>query len=265
MNNKLLYFSKNDIPFPQGQVSIHNPSIAEISLIGENLFYLGCHFLCFSKDKLEEKDKINLKTKTNFDILMSMISQGKENNALKNNLESIEMVLFLLFPQFKVMFLPTMIVLQKQNQNGKQQHIINNDNFEDFKQLLTQMFCLEGMVKSRYNPINKTAADIAKKLEKREEMLRKKANGNKNIQMLVNYVSILSLGNHQSINQLMNYTVFQLIYQMRRYQRKYSYQVYLKAKMAGAENIQEVQNWMSQEQAVQTNPISSSKNIVEFD
>ena len=72
--NKLLLLSGNEIPFIQGQLVIHPPKIKEIAYLGEDLFYLGINFLCFSKDNLKEKDKNNLANKTNFDILMSMIN-----------------------------------------------------------------------------------------------------------------------------------------------------------------------------------------------
>ena len=48
MNNDLLLLSKNDIPFTQAQVNIHQPTIKEISFIGEESFHIGCQFLNFS-------------------------------------------------------------------------------------------------------------------------------------------------------------------------------------------------------------------------
>lgn len=266
MINSLLLMSKHDIPFVEAQVSIHQPTINQIALLGQHVFDLGCNLLCISKEKLEkEEDKINLKNKTNFDILMSIIGQRRENNALNLNVEAVEMVLFLLFPQYKILFMPTMIVLQKTTEEGKQQHIINNNNYENFKQILVKMFCLEGVATPKFNPINKAAARIAKKLEERQSFLSKRKSSEAKSERFLRMVSILSLGNHNSVDELMNYTVFQLSYQMRRYERKYSYQIYLKAKMAGAQDLQDIQNWMEEEDE-RENPIpQSNKNIVEFD
>jgi len=50
--NKLLLLSGNDLPFVQGNINIHQPKIKEIAYLGEDLFYLGCNFLSFSKENL---------------------------------------------------------------------------------------------------------------------------------------------------------------------------------------------------------------------
>jgi len=44
--------SGNDIPFIGAKTSIHQPKIKEIAFLGEEVFYLGSNFLCFSKDNL---------------------------------------------------------------------------------------------------------------------------------------------------------------------------------------------------------------------
>ena len=50
------------------------------------MFYLGSNFLCFSKDRLEEKDKNNLANRTNFDVLMSMMN-NKTDTTLKSSIK----------------------------------------------------------------------------------------------------------------------------------------------------------------------------------
>ena len=46
------------------------------------------------------------------------------------------------------------------------------------------------------------------------------------------------------MNQLLQYTVYQLQNEMRRFRMKTSYDINLQARMAGAKNLQEVKNWM---------------------
>ena len=93
------------------------------------MFYLGSNFLCFDKDRLEEKDKINLANKTNFDVLMSMIN-NKTDTTIKSNILSAELVLSLIFPKYELIKMPTMLVLSKEVDGKKEQCWINNDNFE---------------------------------------------------------------------------------------------------------------------------------------
>ena len=97
--NKLLLLSGNDIPFAKGRLTIHPPKIKEIAFIGEDAFYLGSNFLCFSKDNLGEQDKINLGNKSNFDVLMSMIN-NKTDTIVKTNQMFIDLLLSLLFPGY---------------------------------------------------------------------------------------------------------------------------------------------------------------------
>ena len=68
MLNDLMLLSGVDIPFPEAQLAIHQPSIKEIGFIGEESFYSGCGALNFSKNDLTEKDRIALKDFNDFEI-----------------------------------------------------------------------------------------------------------------------------------------------------------------------------------------------------
>ena len=47
MNNELLLITGEDIPFIEAQTIIHQPTMKEISLIGEESFLIGSKFLNF--------------------------------------------------------------------------------------------------------------------------------------------------------------------------------------------------------------------------
>ena len=246
MLNKLLLLSGNDIPFIGGRVNIHQPKIKEIALIGQRLFYLGSNFLCFSKDNLDEKDKNNLANQTNFDILMSIINMKVQT--MQESIVAAKMILSLIFPDYQLKIMPNMLLLTKVLEDGtKEQCMINNDNYEQFKSILKEMFCLISQ-SQKYNPANKKAAQIAKKLQNRQKMLSKKSQTNEGeINVLYHYILIISLGNHQSIPELMEYTLYQLFHQFNRFNKKYSYEAWFKAKLAGAENLDDIDHWLSLE------------------
>ena len=82
----LLLISGNDIPFVEAQLVIHQPRLKEIAYIGEVAFFTGCELINFSKLLLEEKDKINLENKSNFDIIMSIVND-KSNKIAKEKFE----------------------------------------------------------------------------------------------------------------------------------------------------------------------------------
>ena len=46
------------------------------------------------------------------------------------------------------------------------------------------------------------------------------------------------------MNELMNYTIYQIKDEFKRFQLKQGYDIYLKAKLAGAQDLEEVENWM---------------------
>lgn len=237
MDNELLLLSGEDIPFTEAQVTIHQPRIKEISLIGEDNFFAGCQFLIFSKENLSEEDRIGLEDKSDFDIFMSIMC-GNEKMQYK---ECTLMLLTLLFPEYQIKMTHTDIVLFNENFSAR----INNANYDAFKSIIINMFELydsDGAAVG-YNPVDSKARKIAEKLRKGKEKIAKNKDVKK-IAIFSRYASILAVGLSQDINSFMNYTVFQLKDEFKRFQMKQSYDIYIQAKMAGAQGLDEVDNWM---------------------
>lgn len=238
MNNELILISGEDIPFIEAQISIHQPTIREISLIDEENFFAGVQFLNFSKNQLSEKDKIGLENKSDFEIFMS-IMRSKEKIKYKN---SVLMVLALLFPEYKIKFNKADILLVS-SQNSTR---IDISNYDIFKDIVGHMFELsEFDVNGDYNPADKRASKIADKLRKHKEKIAKlKGQENKKVSVLSRYASIISIGLHIDINTVNNYTVFQLKDAFKRFQKKQEFDLYVKSKLAGVQDLDEVDNWM---------------------
>ena len=102
MLNDLLLLSGADIPFIEGTAVIHPPTIKEISYIGEEALFTGCELLKFSKDSLSDEDKIKLENYTDFDILMSIITD--KSASLQQSVSYAMSVLELLFPSYNLVF-----------------------------------------------------------------------------------------------------------------------------------------------------------------
>ena len=236
MDNELLLLSNNDIPFVEAQINIHQPRIKEIALIGEESFFAGCQFLNFNKFQLSEKDRVGLEDKSDFNILMSIMC-GKEKMHYKYD---AMMVLSLLFPQHKIQFKNNEIFLLSEANMSR----INEQNYDIFKDILVNMFVLsdnEHMI-GQYNPADKRAAKIAKRLQN-----RKKKSGNnekKKVAIFSRYISVLAVGEKKDINSLMDYTVYQLKDEFERFQKKQNFDFNMKARLAGATYLEDVDNWM---------------------
>lgn len=239
MNNDLLFLSGNDIPFIEAQITIHQPRIREIAYIGEENFFTGCELINFSKNILSEQDKINLKDKTNFDILIAIL---KERNAvMQKNRNCLEMTLALFFPEYMIYITEKGILLEK----DEEKHLIDNNNFEIFKNIINQIVRYKKDNSNSYNPQGNLASKIAEKLNKRHQKLAElKKEEHKKINILVRYVSILAVGEKKDMNELFNYSIYQLYDEFERYQLKMSNDAYIKAKLAGAKDLKEVEDWM---------------------
>lgn len=236
-NNDLLFLSGNNIPFVGAQLIIHQPTVKEIGLIGEEVFFTGCQLLNFSKNLLTEEDKSHLEDQTNFDILIAILRE--QNAVMQKNRNCVNMVLALLFPEYSVQFQKDCILLQKEGDENKYQ--INNNNFEEFKEIISIMFQLKQDDKATFNPSGELASRIAAKLQKRHEKLAQDK-PDKKIDILSRYISILSVAQQKDMNILLNYTIYQLYDEFKRNELKMNYDIYLKAKMAGAQDLKEVED-----------------------
>ena len=244
MLSDLLLLSGNDIPFAGARAIIHQPTLKEIAYIGEEMFFVGCGFLNFSKDLLSSQDKIKLADYDDFNIFMMIITNRTPET--KRSVEAALLVLTLIFPLYKVGVRTNEIVLSKDGQ----EFLINKANFQEFKEILIDMFSLNlgKVAETNYNPEGTMAQRIADKFKKRHEQLLKikseAAPADKRVSILSRYASILAVGNGKDLNELMDYTVCQLYDEFQRFQLKVQWDAYIQARMAGAKDLEEVDNWM---------------------
>ena len=240
----LLLLTRNDIPFISAQLTLHQPTIQEIGLIGEDAFFTGAQFLTITKDSIEGLSPQDAQKINNFDIIMKLIQDSAVE--ARFNKACAESLLTLIFPEYKVLFLPTMIALTKDGEN----HIINEKNFDEFQSILVKMFCLDelgGRPQKEYNPANAQARAIAEKIKQGRIKLAKiksQQRGGQKVTILQRYISILAVGEQKDLNALSQYSVYQLFDEFNRFSLKEQSDFYLEAKMAGAKDLQEVDNWM---------------------
>ena len=245
MIDYLLLLSKNDIPFVEAGVVIHQPTVKEIAFIGQENFFLGCEILNFSKKSLMIQDKTQIEQLSDFEILMAIINNRENGDSMKKNKRFLQLLLLLLFPDFTINFLPASIMLSKE----EQRHLIDKDNFSIFKNIINEMFCLSNVLKdgsSKYNPGGPQAKALVQKFRKRQRKLAQLRNRNQEqkIEILSRYLSILSVGEQKDINILLNYSVFQLYDEFNRFKMKEDFDIYIDCKLAGARDLEDVKNWM---------------------
>ena len=239
MIDELLLLSGNDIPFVEARLIIHQPRLRQIAYITEPHFWSGCELLNFNKESLPDQDKNGLLNISNFNIIMTMI-QGKnvESRQARINVLSI---LALLFPTYEISLGKKTIQLR--DKKTDQASEINEENFEAFRKILINVFCLTDKQNKQYNPNGRLAQKIANKFKQGREK-RAKLAPNTKIAILSRYISILAVGQQKDINSLMNYTVYQLMDEFNRYDLKLRYDAWERYKIAGATELEDPDDWL---------------------
>lgn len=240
MDIRLALMCGTDIPVPECQTVIHQPTIKEIALIGEQEFFAGAQTLCVTKNLLHVQDKSILEGTNNFQIFM-MIMGDKEHVEKK---QAVKSVLMLLFPKHRSMITPRSLVLQSEGESIT----IDENNFEVLQEYIIQICCLYsgGQGEQSFNPADAKAAEIAQKLMRgRQRVAEQKTNGANNVSVFSQYLSALTIGiQSMSLNDLMNLTMYQLFDLMERFQLYMAWDLDVRTRLAGGKPDTQAENWM---------------------
>lgn len=227
-----------DLPIPECQLVVHQPTISEIAFIGEADFFIGVQALCLYKSMFVE-DKTLSDDITNFQIFMT-IMMDKESKKQKN---AVNMVLKLCFPDYKVLITPNSLIFNKEGQSGI---IVDEKNFEPLQDILRKIFCMKDgpMDQQAFNPGNAKAQEIAKKLMRGRDRIAAERGGS-NSSVFSQYISILTVGlSSMSMQDLIKLTMFQLYDLIDRYNLYVKWDLDIRARLAGAKPKEESDNWM---------------------
>ena len=229
-----------DLPIPELQTTIHQPTIKEISLIGEQDFFIGIQLLCIKK-QMYIQDESLLNSTNNFQIFMAIMNE--KQTAEKKT--AVQQVLTLLFPQSNVIFTPRSIVL-----NSPQGMVtIDEGNFEILQQLLNEQFCLKGSGQEQFNPEGQKAKEIAQKLMRaRQRVAEQKMQGEGGSgSMFSQYLSILTIAiDSMSLTDLSNLTMYQIYDLIERYTLYLNWDLDIRSRLAGGKPDKPIENWMKQ-------------------
>lgn len=237
-DNRLALICGTDIPVPECQLFIHQPSIKEISYIGEQEYFTGIQCLCLNKSMFV-KDETVLKDTNNFQIFMTIMTE-KEAAEKK---AAVQQVCTLLFPSHKVMFTPRSMLLTG-GESGPIQ--VDENNFEFLQHAISAISCQKTgpMDQQAFNPADKKAREIAEKLMRgRQRVAAEK--GQSNTSIFTQYVSILTVGlGSMSMQDVMSLTMFQLYDLVERYMLYVNWDMDVRCRLAGGKPESQAENWM---------------------
>lgn len=237
MDIRLALMTGVDIPIPECQLIMHQPTIKEISYIGETDFFIGVQTLGLNKTMfLQDKDVLD--DVNNFQIFMTVINE-KETEDKKR---AVKQVLKISFPKYNVMFTPRSLIFQHESGNVT----IDENNFEILQEYIRSIFCSKSgpMDQQAFNPANAKAKEIADKLMRGRQRVAE-INGTANSSVFSQYLSSLTVGlNSMSLNDLLNCTMFQLYDLIERYLLYTNWDIDLRSRLAGAKPDSKPDNWM---------------------
>lgn len=227
-----------DIPIPELQITLHQPTIKEISMVGEQDFLVGIQLLCIDK-RMYIEDEAILAQATNFQLFITMMNEKQAADKKASVLQTLT----LLFPNQKVYFTTRAMLLNSESINCT----IDEGNFEILQQILTQCFCVSGSGQEKLNPQGQKAREIAQKLMKaRQKVAAQKAQENSG-SAFAQYLSVLTIGlGSMSLEDCQRLTMYQLYDLVERYSLYINWDIDIRSRLAGSKADKPVGNWMKQ-------------------
>ena len=236
MDYRLGLMAGTDIPIPECQLILHQPRIKEIAFIGETEFFTGVQCLCIQK-RMVIQDESLLDSTNNFQIFMTVM--GDKQTADKK--QNVIQVLTVLFPDYKIIFTPRSLLLNKDDTNV----MIDESNFEFLQQMLEQIFCLRNTDSASFNPGNAAAKKIAEKLMRARQRVAQQKNVNGGGSTFAQYVSIVTVGlQSMSLQDCLDLTMYQLYDLVERYMLYVNWDIDLRSRLAGGKPDSKPDNWM---------------------
>ena len=237
MDYRLSMMCGNDIPVPQCQITVHQPRIKEIGMIGEQDFFIGAQCLTINSSMFIQ-DKALLPELNNFQIFMTIMNE-KESRDKKN---STLQVLEILFPHHKPMFTPRSLILNKEGG----QVLIDENNFDSLQEILRMVFCTKtgSMDQQSFNPADAKAREIAQKIMRGRERVAAQ-NGSSNTSIFSQYLSVLTVGlNSMSLKDVADLTIYQLYDLVDRFNLYLAWDIDVRSRLAGGKPDKHPDNWM---------------------
>jgi hypothetical protein len=237
MDKRLALMAGSDIPIPECQLTLHQPTIKEISFMGEEDFFKGVQCLCLHKTMFVE-DKDALSNINNFQIFMTMM-MDKETVDKKN---SVLQLLTILFPKYKVMITPRSLLFQGEGDS----HMVDESNFEQLQEVIRTVFCANTgpMDQQAFNPANEQAREIAQKLMRGRQRVAAQKGGSTQ-SAFSRYLSILTIGlSSMSLHELVNLTMYQMYDLLERYMLYMNWDINIRTRLAGGKPDSQPEDWM---------------------
>lgn len=226
-----------DIPIPECQLILHQPTVKEIAYIGEKEFFTAVQVLTVNKNLINQGETLLADT-SNFQIFMTIMNSQETADKKPCVLD----LLSVMFPTKKIVLLPASLVFSSDGETA----VIDENNFEHFQEILKTVFCLNNSLigETTFNPADERARQIAEKLMRgRQRVAAQK--GGKQSSIFGQYISIITVGiNSMSLEDCQKLTMYQMFDLIERYSLYIDWDIDIRSRLAGATGDRPVENWM---------------------
>ena len=237
MDIRLALMCGIDIPIPELQTTIHQPTIKEISYVGEKEFFVGLQCLTVNKSLLQQGNSL-LENTTNFQIFMTIMKEQET----RDKKDAVTNLFQLIFPGSQVIFTPMSILLNKEGY----QTMVDENNFDILQETIKEIFCVNSgpMDQATFNPADEKAREIAEKLMRGRQRVAEQK-GETNSSAFGRYLSILTIGlNAMPLSEAMNLTMYQMYDLVERYTLYLNWDLDIKTRLAGGKPDSKPDDWM---------------------
>lgn len=235
-------------------VELYNPVISELSEIYDNeedFFFVLNLMNTTLKDKIqfngEELEVI--KDITDFQIIYSLLVEPQDIGPFtQKQKQCIISFLLLIFKDYQLSFNNGAMIFS--NPNNNTYVILNNNNFETFKQIVSKMFNIKNFFKGKqeeeFNVQDERAKAIADKIKKGRQKAAENSLGTLENGIIENYISILSTGFKIPPSDICEkFTFYNLVACYNRFISQEAWDLEIKARLAGAEAREDSpENWI---------------------
>lgn len=242
-NDYLTLYSGVDIVLKETNVIMHQPTIKEIAMLGEDNLFILLQLINLDKDSVFG-DETKANEVSNLDIFLRLI------NVERQDLREVAAQFFtLLFKDYKVEFLEKEIKLTFNEQEDVVVSI-NKDSYEEVKKTINDIFMIHSIDENASK--DKATQKLVAKFKKRKEILTKKK---QNLQTdeekmgeipsaIASMVSVLSIGNNISTQEILNYNYLRLCVDYKKLVTKVQYDSVDRYRIAGAKIEHDPDNWI---------------------
>lgn len=228
-----------DISMPLLGVTIHQPKIKEISFLQEKNYFLALKiFLTRPSDY-----KILDSEVTSWMLVKKFLSQDIPGVPSTYNL--INNFLKLFIPQSNI----GVSAVEIQGENGELIEL-ESEQFELLQKVVGEVggkFLIESATKDgedEFKPANSRAAEIAEKIKRGKKKLAEQQGSQGNISLIYNYVKGIAISTANSLEEVLNMTLYQLYTLMTAALDKEQYEQEISARLAGASSDSKLVHWL---------------------